>query len=113
MAFDQLQPADGVSSIAFDQLQLADGVSSMAFDQLQLADGVSSMALLKFWLKTRKSILNKVAKFQIPTPNRLGARIEKLPGGGKICPPPPARNRVKARRIVFDVSQSNHRSRYL
>ena len=26
--------------------------------------------LLKFWLKTRKSILNKVTKFQIPTPNR-------------------------------------------
>ena len=43
--------------------------------------------LLKFWLKTRKSIPNKVTKFQIPTPNRLGARIEKTLGG-KICPPP-------------------------
>ena len=33
--------------------------------------------LVKFWLKTRKSILNKVTKFQIPTPNRLAAAIEK------------------------------------
>ena len=37
--------------------------------------------LLKFWLKTRKSILNKVTKFPMHTPNRLGARIEKPPGG--------------------------------
>ena len=44
--------------------------------------------LLKFWLKTQKSILNKVTKFPILTPNRLGARIEKPPGGGRICPPP-------------------------
>ena len=38
--------------------------------------------LLKFWLKAWKSIMNKVTKFQIPTPNRLGARIEKPTGGG-------------------------------
>ena len=37
--------------------------------------------LVKFCLKTQKSILNKVTKFQIPTPNRLGAIIEKPPGG--------------------------------
>ena len=43
--------------------------------------------LLKFWLKTRKSILNKVTKFQIPKPNRLEARIEK-PLGGQNIPPP-------------------------
>ena len=34
--------------------------------------------LLKFWLKTPKSILNKFTKLQIATPDRLGARIEKL-----------------------------------
>ena len=47
--------------------------------------------LLKCWLKMRKSILNNVTQFQIPTPNRLGARIEKSAGG--ICPR--AKNRVK------------------
>ena len=31
-------------------------------------------------LKTQKSILNKFTKFQIATPNRLGARIEKNTG---------------------------------
>ena len=41
--------------------------------------------LLKFWLKTQKSILNKVTKFQIPVSNRLGAIIEKQPGV-RICP---------------------------
>ena len=46
--------------------------------------------LLTFWLKTRKSIMNKVTKFQIPTPNRLGARIEKP----TWIAPLPARNRV-------------------
>ena len=51
--------------------------------------------LLKFWLKTRKSILNKVNKFKIPTPNRLGARIKKTPGGRGAESAPPARNRVK------------------
>ena len=40
---------------------------------------------VQIWLKTRKSILNKVTKFQIATPNGLGARIEKPPGG-RICP---------------------------
>ena len=39
---------------------------------------------LKFWLKKRKSILNEVTKFQITTPNRLGARIEKPPGGQNL-----------------------------
>ena len=49
----------------------------------------AGLILLKFWLKTRKSILNKVTKYQIPTSNRSGARIEKPPGGGgggRICP---------------------------
>ena len=41
--------------------------------------------LLKVWLKTRKSILNKVTKFQIPTPNGLGARIE-TPQGAESVP---------------------------
>ena len=43
--------------------------------------------LLKFWLKTRKSILNKVTKYQIPTSNRSAARIEKPTGGGWNLPP--------------------------
>ena len=34
---------------------------------------------LKFWHNTRKSILDKVRKFQIPVPNRLGAIIENTP----------------------------------
>ena len=42
--------------------------------------------LLKFWLETRKSVLNKVRKFQIPTSNRLGVRIQKPPGGGNLPP---------------------------
>ena len=50
--------------------------------------------LLKFWLKTRKSIMNKVTKFQIRTPNDLGARIEKPLGGQNLSP---ARNRVNHR----------------
>ena len=41
--------------------------------------------LLNFELKTRKSILNKVTKFQLPTRNHLGGRIEKPPGGTS-CP---------------------------
>ena len=44
--------------------------------------------LLKFWLKTRKTMLNKVTKCQIPKSNRLESRIEEPPGGGRICPPP-------------------------
>ena len=55
--------------------------------------------LLKFWLKTRKSIQNKVTKFQIPTPNGFGARIEKPPGGGAEYAP--ARNMVKS--VEFSV----------
>ena len=54
-------------------------------------------SLLKFGLKTRKSILNKVTKFQIPTPNRLGARIEK-PAGAEAAPPPQGIGRVKVGR---------------
>ena len=46
--------------------------------------------LLKCWLKTRKSVLNEVTKFQISTPNRLGARIDKKQGKN----PPPATNRA-------------------
>ena len=42
--------------------------------------------LLKFWLKTRKSILNKVTKYQIPTSNRSAARIEKPTGGWNLPP---------------------------
>ena len=38
-----------------------------------------------------KSILNKVTEFQIPTPNHLGARLEKNTGGGGA---ESARNRV-------------------
>ena len=49
--------------------------------------------LLKFWLKTWKSILNKVTKFQIPTPNRLAAAIEK-PSWAESAP---VRNRVNPR----------------
>ena len=48
----------------------------------------AEQSLLKFWLKTRKSILNKITKFQIITLNRLGARIEKSPGQN-LPPPPP------------------------
>ena len=43
---------------------------------------------LKFWLKTRKSILNEFTMFQIPTPNRLGARIEKKTPRAESAPPP-------------------------
>ena len=34
----------------------------------------------KMLAQDEKTILNKVTKFQTPTPNRLGARIEKPPG---------------------------------
>ena len=58
--------------------------------------------LLKFWLKTQKSILTKVTKFQITTPNRLGARIEK-PSGGGGAESAPARNRVKEDRCPMPM----------
>ena len=47
--------------------------------------------------KVRESILNKVQKFPIRTPNGLGTAIEKPPGT-ESAPPPPhthTRNRFK------------------
>ena len=47
--------------------------------------------------KVRESILSKVQKFPIRTPNGLGTAIEKPPGT-ESAPPPPhthTRNRVK------------------
>ena len=81
--------------------------------------------LLKFWPKTRKSILNKVTKFQIPPPNRLRARIEKPPGEVTIQSFSPSfRQEMRARNVtlfqkmsetqferelaVFPTSQSQH-----
>ena len=40
--------------------------------------------LLEFWLKTRKSTVNKVRKVQISTTNRLKAGIKKPPGGSVL-----------------------------
>ena len=57
-----------------------------------LLQGPAGPMLLKFWLKTRKSILNKVRKIKIPTPIRFGTKIEKIAGGAESAP---ARNRIK------------------
>ena len=42
----------------------------------------------------RKSLLEKVRKFELPSSKRLGD-ITKKPRGGAPEAPPPARNRVK------------------
>ena len=47
----------------------------------------AGLILLKFWLKTRKLLLNEVRALVIGTPNRLGAAIEKSPGEDENLPP--------------------------
>ena len=65
------------------QISALHGQKSVFF----LGHPTAGLILLKFWLKTRKSILNKVRKFQAPTSNSLGVGIETTGGGGESVSP--------------------------